>query len=152
MLDPASAFFDRRPGCPYCGQLIDHWPRNTNLQSCRLCLRPMVLLRWPTDWNGPKRLRGLLDVGFALYGLLTIGLVATFVVAGLSPYAFAKGFSVLLFIIGSVLAADGVLGLRTGIDKTVKRFRSGHGARVLAVGKLVAGLAAILLLGVGLTL
>ena len=152
MLSPASAFPYRRPACPYCGHLIDHWPRHTNLQSCQLCLRPMVLLRWPTDWNGPKRLRGLLDVGFAVYGLLTIGLVATFVITGLSPHAFAKGFSVLLFIIGSVLAADGVLGLRTGMDKTGRRFRSGPAVRVFAGGKLAAGVAAILLLCVGLTL
>ncbi len=31
-----------------------------------MCRRPMVLIRWPLDWNGPKRLRGLLDVGFSL--------------------------------------------------------------------------------------
>ncbi|MDO7836872.1 hypothetical protein Q4610_17640 [Sphingobium sp. HBC34] len=112
----------------------------------------MILLRWPTDWNGPKRLRGLLDVGFALYGLLTIALVAAFIVTGLTPHAFAKGFSVLLFIIGSVLAADGVLGLRTGMDRTGKQLRSGRPARVLAGGKLVAGSAAIVLLCIGLAL
>lgn len=152
MLSPATAFPYRRPGCPYCGHTIDHWPKEAHVQSCRLCLRPMILLRWPTDWNGPKRLRGLLDVGFALYGLLTIALVAAFIITGLTPHAFAKGFSVLLFIIGSVLAADGVLGLRTGLDRTGKRLRSGRPARVLAGGKLVAGSAAITLLCIGLAL
>lgn len=112
----------------------------------------MVLLRWPTDWNGPKRLRGLLELGFVLYGLLTITLVAAFIITGLSPHAFAKGFSVLLFIVGSVLAADGVLGLRTGMDKTGMRLRSGPRARVFAGGKVAAGLAAIALLCAGLTL
>ena len=152
MLIRATAFPYRRPGCPHCGHLINHWPRDSNLESCQLCLRPMILLRRPTDWNGPKRLRGLLDNGFALYGLLTIGLVAVFIVTGLSPHGFATAISVLLFIIGTVLATDGVLGLRSGMDRTGKRLRVGRSARVVAGGKLAAGAAAILLLCIGLTL
>jgi hypothetical protein len=106
----------------------------------------------PSTAYGPKRLRGLLDIGFALYGLLTIGLVAVFIVTGLSPHGFAKAISVLLFIIGTVLATDGVLGLRSGMDRTGKRLRVGRSARVVAGGKLAAGAAAILLLCIGLTL
>ncbi len=112
----------------------------------------MVLIRWPTDRHGPRRLRGLLDLGFGLYGILTVGLVATFVISGLSTHAFVKGFSVLLFILGTGLATDGVLGLRSGLDKTGERLRVGRGARVAAGGKLAAGGAAILLLCLGLAL
>ncbi|MFY9352068.1 MAG: hypothetical protein WBL20_22290 [Sphingobium sp.] len=112
----------------------------------------MILLRSLTDWWGPKRLRSLFDLGFAVYGLLTVLLVAVFITTGLTPLAFAKSFSVLLFIIGSALAADGVLGLRTRIDKTYGRLRLERGALALAAAKLVAGTVAILLLGLGLRL
>lgn len=152
MLSPTSAFPYRRPGCPYCGHLVDHWPRETNLQSCQRCLRPMVLLRWPTDWTGPKRLRGLLDLGFALYGLLTIALVGAFALGALSPHAFAKAFSILLFVVGSVLTADALLGFRSGLDRTARHLRAGVGARVLACAKLASGIAALILLCVGLAM
>ena len=84
--------------------------------------------------------------------IVALGLVAVFIVTGLSPHGFAMVFSVLLFIIGTVLATDGVLGLRSGMDRTGKRLRLGRSARVVAGGKLAAGAAAILLLCIGLTL
>ncbi|KEQ54785.1 hypothetical protein [Sphingobium chlorophenolicum] len=112
----------------------------------------MILQRALTDWNGPRRLCCLLDLGIALYGLLTVSLVAAFVITGLTPHGFVKGFSVLLFIVGSALATDGVLGLRTRLDRTYGRLRVGTSALGLAVAKLLAGIAAILLLCVGLTL
>lgn len=152
MLSPASAFPYRRPACPYCRHPVDHWPRTAIVQGCRQCLRPMLLLRWPTDWNGPKRLCSLLDLAFTLYGVLTIALVAAFALTGLSPHAFVTAFTVLLFIVGSVLATDGVLGLRSGADRTGRRLRSGTAARLLAGAKLVAGSVAILLTCVGLAL
>jgi hypothetical protein len=112
----------------------------------------MILQRALAKWNGPRRLRCLLDLGVAVYGLLTVSLVAAFVITALNPYAFVRGFSVLLFIIGSTLAADGVLGLRTRLDRSYGRLRVGTGALAFAIAKLLAGIAAILLLCVGLTL
>jgi len=112
----------------------------------------MILLGAPTKWNRPKRLRCLLDLGFTVYGLLTVSLVVAFLITGLSPHGFAKCFSVLLFIAGSALFADGVLGVRTRMDKTYGRLRIGRGALALAAAKLIGGTVAILLLGIGLSL
>jgi len=112
----------------------------------------MILLRSPMAWNGPKRLRSLFDLGFAIYGLLTISLVAAFVMTGLAPHTFAKWFSVLLFILGSALAGDGVFGLRSRIDKTYGRLRFERLALALAGAKLLVGMLALLLLGIGLAL
>jgi hypothetical protein len=65
---------------------------------------------------------------------------------------FVKLFTLLLFVIGSVLAVDGVLALRTGIDRTWERKRFGRSAMVIGLGKLAASAVATLLVTVGVTL
>lgn len=152
MLSPGSAIPNCRPECPYCGHPVTQWRRGRSVQECWRCLRPMIVMRSPTDWNGPRRLRSLFDLGFAVYGLLTVSLVATFALTGLTPHAFAKWFSVLLFIVGSALVGDGLLGLRTRMDRTCGRLRLGRCALALASAKLLGGTMAILLIGVGLML
>ncbi len=112
----------------------------------------MVLIRWPLDWNGPKRLRGLLDFGFTLYGLATLVLVLLFAITNMPPRIFMHLFSVLLFVVGTLLALDGVLGLRTGLDRTGKRLRSGRAARLVGSLKIAGGILAATLLAVGMNL
>jgi len=112
----------------------------------------MVLIRWPLDWNGPKRLRGLLDFGFTLYGLATLVLVLLFAITNMPARTFMHLFSVLLFVVGTLLAVDGVLGVRTGLDRTGRRFRSGRAARILASLKIAVGILAALMMAVGISL
>lgn len=86
-----------------------------------------VLIRWPLDWNGPKRLRGLLDVGLTIYGIATLALVAIFAFAPMSARTFMHLFSVLLFV-GRTLGADGNLGLRTGPERSGKHVQRWNAA------------------------
>ena len=112
----------------------------------------MVLIRWPLDWNGPKRLRSLLGVGFTVYGIATLALVAVFAFAPISARAFMHLFSVLLFVAGTLLGADGILGLRTGLDRTGKRVLTGKAAYIMASLKIAAGTFGMILLAMGLAL
>lgn len=117
-----------------------------------MCRRPMVLIRWPLDWKGPKHLRGLLDVGFTAYGIATLVLVAVFALAPMSARSFMHLFSLLLFVAGTLLGADGILGLRTGLDRTGKRFLTGKAAHIMASLKIAAGTLAMILFALGLSL
>lgn len=112
----------------------------------------MVLIRWPLDWNGPKRLRGLLDFGFTLYGLATLALVLLLAITNMPLRTFMHLFSVLLFVVGTLLAVDGFFGLRTGLDRTGKRLRSGGAARLLGFLKIAGGILAALVMVVGISL
>ncbi len=112
----------------------------------------MVLIRWPLDWNGPKRLRGLLDFGFTLYGLATLALVVLLAITNLPLRTFIHLFSVLLFVVGTLLGVDGILGVRTGLDRTGKRVSRGSAARILASSKVAGGVLAALMMAVGISL
>lgn len=150
MLTRTSAFPERQAACPYCGHQIGHWPKASSIEPCRMCRRPMVLIRWPLDWNGPKRLRGLLDVGYTVYGLATLALVGAFAFVPMSVRTFVHLFSVLLFVAGTLLGVDGILGLRTGLDRTDKRVLTGKAAYIMASLKIAAGTLAMILLAMGL--
>ena len=152
MLSPSTAFPFRRPSCPYCGHTIDDWPRSSSLQACRMCRRPLVLLRSPRNWNGPKYLRGLLDIGVIFYAWGSIVLMAAFALTHMPTRAFIHLFAILLFIIGSALGVDGWLGLRTGIDRTGRRTRVNGPARILALVKLGIGSIALGMVAFGLSL
>lgn len=117
-----------------------------------MCRRPMVLIRWPLDWNGPKRLRSLLGVGFTVYGIATLALVTVFALAPMSARTFMHLFSVLLFVAATLLGVDGILGLRTGLDRTGKRVLMGKPAHIMASLKIAAGTFAMILLVMGLAL
>ena len=47
-----------------------------------------------------------------------------------------RAFTLILFVIPSVLAVDGTLGIRSGFDSTLRRLGLGTAARLLGVGKL----------------
>lgn len=94
----------------------------------------------PIPWSQPRRLlmSGLLDAGASLYGIATVCLVAAFAISPSSGREFVKAFTLMLFVIGSVLAVDGILAVRTGIDRTWSTRRKGRSARALGVGKILA--------------
>ena len=82
----------------------------------------------PIPWSQPRRLlmSGLLDAGASLYGIATVCLVAAFAISPSSGREFVKAFTLMLFVIGSVLAVDGILAVRTGIDRTWSTRRKGR--------------------------
>ncbi|MBB5712623.1 hypothetical protein [Sphingomonas xinjiangensis] len=61
-----------------------------------------------------SRIRSVLDFGYTTYGVLTPVLVATFAFSDVSTLRFMKLFSVLLFVIGSVLIVEGYLRFGQG--------------------------------------
>lgn len=101
---------------------------------------------------GAYRLCNLLDLVGAIYGVSTLALMIAFSLSDMSARVFAKAVTVLLFVFASMLITDGVLGLRTAIDRTWDVTRRGTPARVRAVGKLGGGVAGSILTAVGMAL
>jgi len=98
------------------------------------------------------RLANLLELIGSGYGVATSILVIAFVLSGMDVRTFAKGVTILMFVIGSVLLVDGTLSTRTAIDRSWRRLRFGATARVIGAGKLAAGLVAMSLTVIGLSL
>lgn len=137
--------------CPCCASMVEHLPLLWTIEPCRLCRRPLTLVRMVRR-PGLYRLRNVIDLAGSVYGIVTMLLVLSFVVFEMEPRTFAKGVAVLLFIIGSLLLVDGGLSLKTAIDRTFRTTRHGLAARVLGAGKALAGALAMALLFVGLHL
>ena len=145
-------FAPRLPQCPCCTSPVYEWRRGSWLEPCRRCKRPLVLIRWPLDWNGPRRLRGLLDVVATGHGVATILLVLLFILSDMTPLRLVKAITVLLFVIESVLLVDGDLSIRTRIERTWGRRSNGGQALVCGTGKIASGAFALLLCAMWLSL
>ncbi|MBB5713049.1 hypothetical protein [Sphingomonas xinjiangensis] len=145
-----NAPFGRRlPQCPCCRSPLLGWPPDTRLRSCNACYRPII--RVPSIRHaGVSRLCSLLDLGFTIYGVLTLILVATFAFSDMSALRFAKLFSVLLFVVGSVLIVEGYLSIRTKVAFGRRRIIRGQAAYWVGVWRLAAGVLALCLMLVGL--
>jgi hypothetical protein len=70
----------------------------------------------------------------------------------MSPLRFSKWLTLLIFAMGSVLAVDGILSLRTGIDRTWHRRRDGRSARLMGGAKIAGAVYALLMVVIGVTL
>ncbi len=138
--------------CPYCGNILFQNLKRHKVRGCLTCKRPIVIARNPIGRQRLYRIYSVLDVGMTLYAVLTIALGAFFLMTGYGVTGFVKGFSIALFVVGSVLCVDGVLGLRTARDKTWGKQRRGRAARAMAAGKLAAGMVAFFMVFVGITL
>lgn len=137
--------------CPCCCILPTHYPAAWNIEPCLSCRRPLTMVRT----LGPGRLYRLcnvIDLLGSAYGVVTMILVASFVLSEMEARTFAKAVTILLFVIGSLLLADGALSMKTAIDRTWKITRRGIVARLLGIGKTLAGTLAIGLVFVGLHL
>lgn len=108
----------------------------------------------PIPWSRPRRLlmSGLLDAGASLYGIATVCLVIAFAVSPTSGREFVKAFTLMLFVIGSVLVVDGILAVRTGIDRTWSNRRTGRPACVLGLAKVLVAMVALMLVIIGILL
>jgi len=94
----------------------------------------------------------LLDLVGSAYGIATCLAVIVFALSGMDTRGFAKCVTVLLFVIGSLLLVDGTLSVRTKIDRTWGITRTGLAACVIGLSKIGAGVAALLLVAVGISL
>lgn len=137
--------------CPCCAGVVEHLPPLWTIEPCRLCRRPLTLVRM-IRLPGLYQLCNVIDLVGSVYGAVTMLLVLSFTVSEMEPRTFAKGVTILLFIIGSLLLVDGVLSLKTAIDRTFQTIRYGLAARILGTGKALAGLLATALILVGLCL
>lgn len=138
------------PTCAYCGDRFAPWPASVPVEPCSSCKRPTLFL--PIPWSRPSRLvvTGLLDAGASLYGVATICLIVAFALTPTSVREFVKAFTLMLFVIATVLAVDGILAIRTAIDRTWSRRRFGSLARGLGIAKITAAAAALTLMITGM--
>lgn len=138
--------------CPYCKNILFQNLKRHKVRGCLTCKRPLVIARSPFGRPRLYRIYSVLDVGMLVYALLTMALIAFFALTGHGVTGFVKGFSIALFIVGSVLCVDGVLAVRTARDKTWGKQRRGIAARTIGAGKVITGLIAFFMTFVGVTL
>ncbi|MET3726042.1 hypothetical protein [Sphingomonas trueperi] len=138
--------------CPYCKNILFQNLKRHKVRGCLTCKRPLVIARSPFGRPRLYRIYSVLDVGMLVYALLTMALIAFFALTGHGVTGFVKGFSIALFIVGSVLCVDGVLAVRTARDKTWGKQRRGISARTIGAGKVITGLIAFFMTFVGVTL
>lgn len=141
----------REVRCPCCSSIVATLPPLWSIEPCWRCSRPLTLVRMVRH---PRlyRLRNVIDLIGSGYGIVTMLLVLSFVLSEMQPRTFAKAVTILLFVIGSILAVDGVLSLRTSIDQTWRVTRQGPLARLIGAGKVFSGLLAVMLVFVGVRL
>ena len=137
--------------CPCCGAVVTTVPRPLSIEPCLVCRRPLALIPI-MPWRHTYRLYNVLDLVGRFHGIGTLILVLGFAISNMTALAFAKAFTVLLFMIGSILITDGVIGLRTAIDRSWNFTRRGSSARLYAAGKIASGTAGLVLTTVGLCL
>jgi len=138
--------------CPYCGSILFQNLKRHKVRGCFTCKRPLVIARGPFGRPRLYRIYSVLDVGMTLYALLTTALIGFFALTGQGVTGFVKGFSIALFVVGSVLCVDGVLAIRSARDKTWGRQRRGVAARMLGACKIATGVLAFFMVFAGVTL
>ena len=79
-------------------------------------------------------------------------MVISFALFDMSAQVLAKMVNVLLFVIGSMLVTDGIVGLRSAIDRSWNVTRRSTAARLSAAGKVDAGVAGLMLTTVGIAI
>jgi hypothetical protein len=110
----------------------------------------MALMRYPLPRKSPLRLVGLFDLASSLQAYATIAVALLFALGVLSLHGLVKAIAILLYVTGSILLADGVLGIVSSIDRTWGRLHHGGRAMAFASGKLVLGSLALMLTIIGL--
>jgi hypothetical protein len=143
----------RRPDarCPCCGAVVATLPRRLSIDSCATCKRPLTLLRM-AGRQRLYRLCNVIDLIGAIYGIATSILIMTLIVFDMDAKTFAKAVTILLFVVGSLLAVDGTLSYRTGIDRTWNVTRRGSVATLIGVCKIVSAAFGLCLVAIGVGL
>lgn len=137
--------------CPCCGIRLTGYPAAWDIEPCFSCRRPLTMIR-TLSARRTYRLCNVIDLVGSAYGVVTMLLVASFMLSEMDAKTLAKAVTILLFVIGSLLLVDGSLSMKTAIDRTWKITRRGIAARLLGMCKALAGAFAIGLVFVGLSL
>ena len=143
----------RRPDarCPCCGTVVATLPRQLSIDPCATCKRPLTLLRM-VGRQGLYRLCNVIDLIGAIYGISTSLLILTFIIFDMDAKTFAKAVTILLFLVGSLLAVDGTLSYRTGIDRTWNVTRRGSVATLMGLCKIASAVFGLWLVVIGVRL
>lgn len=144
---PAQAHVAR---CPYCRVPLFQRLEAYRPRGCLSCKRPIIVARNPLARRGGWRIYSLFDLGLSAYGFATIAIVLAFALGAWTALGFVKAFVIALFLVGSILCADGSLALLASVDRTFGTVRRGLPARLIGSGKVAAGLVALFLVAVGL--
>lgn len=117
----------------------------------RAVKRPLTLLRM-VGRQGLYRLCNVIDLIGAIYGISTSLLIMTFIIFDMDAKTFAKAVTILLFVVGSLLAVDGTLSYRTGIDRTWNVTRRGSVATLMGLCKIASTVFGLWLVVIGVRL
>ncbi len=131
------------PKCPYCSSSLQFWPEHAPVHGCETCLRPLAIV--PTGYRQPRVYRIYTLFDLAKYAT---ALIAFTIIAGLAFNSFSARSLIIMtvmvfFVHGSMDLADGILSLKTGIDRTWQKLSAARAAKVYGVLKTVAGTALI---------
>jgi hypothetical protein len=131
------------PRCPYCSSILRFWPEKAPVHGCETCLRPLAII--PTGYCQPRIYRIYTLFDLAKY---TTALIAFTIIAGLAFNSFSERTLILMtvmvfFVHGSMDLADGLLSLRTGIDRTWQKLSAARAAKVYGLLKTIAGIVLI---------
>ena len=137
--------------CPCCSAALGALPQSWTIDPCATCRRPLALVRMSARGR-VYRLCNVLDHVGTIYGVSTLAVVIAFALFDINAWVLAKAIIVLLFVIASMLITDGVLGLRTSIDRSWNVTHRGTAARIRAAGKVGGGVAGFILTTVGIAL
>lgn len=133
------------PACPYCGAALPFWPRTAPVHGCQNCLRPLVIV--PGNIRRPRyyRIHTLFDIAKYLTAFAAILIIAALAIGKATPSALVAMTILVFFVHGSMDMADGILGLKTGLDRTWNRRTGPRASEIYAALKIVFG--ATLLVG-----
>lgn len=132
--------------CPLCKEPIEYWPAKKPFQDCRKCLRPLTLLPVASTKPRAYRIASVLGMGKQATAILALGTLLSLSM-NLGHLNVLTIIVVTAFLVrGAFEAADGMAGIKSGIDFSWGRMRNDTTARRRSYAKIAIGLA---LLGMG---
>ena len=133
--------------CPLCMVPIEYWPENKPIQDCRRCLRPLALIPIINFKPRSYRIMSVFSLGknmtaiLALVALLSLPMSVIHLRVGVGAGGQAGVDR------GALEAADGLAGLRSGVDFSWGIMKMDKTAKRSSYAKIAIGMG---LLGLGL--
>lgn len=133
--------------CPMCNMPIEYWPENKPFQDCRHCLRPLAL--FPVIKTQPRtyRIMSVFSVGKNVTALLALAALLSLSLSIMHLRVLAAVVASTFLVRGALEAADGLAGLKSGVDFSWGNMRMDKTAKRSSWAKIAIGLG---LLGLGL--
>ncbi len=122
---------------------MQFWPDRSPIHGCDTCLRPLAII--PTNFRHPRiyRIHTLFDLAKYATALIAFTIIAGLAFNSISARALIIMTVMVFFVHGSMDLADGVLSLKTGIDRTWQKISAERAAKVYGLLKTIAGIALI---------